>query len=497
MAFQLPSANPGALTIDLSAPGVPFNRMLFGQFLEHFHRQVYGGVFEPGSSLADENGFRKDVIAALRELRVPVVRWPGGCFASAYHWLHGVGRNRQPSFDKAWGVEDPNTFGTDEFVKWCRAIGAEPYICTNAGSGTAEEMSDWVEYCNLKTQGRYARLRQANGYSDPHNVQFWSIGNENYLGGEIGGKTLAEWGPLVRESAKMMRAVDKGVKVLAAATTTGGWTASLLKEAGQFLDYISIHGYWDPLWQKNEPAGYLRCMMRSEEPEREILEAVAQLEEGGFGSRIKIAFDEWNLRGWHHPGFPGGGTSQELIQRRDENDRSETYTMADAIFSACLLNACLRHARQVEMACMAPVVNARGPLFVHPGGIVRRTTFHVLKMYSELLEPNVLPAKVSSERLKSGEESVPVLDAVATCSDDRKKFALALVNRHPDLAAEWKLDAPAGGKVKITLLAGDSPDAYNDVARPDRVTPERREWTVASAPLQLPPHSVSLVQWES
>src|SRR4051794_7268075 len=180
----------GELSADLTGALEPVNRMIFGQFLEHFQRQVYGGVFEPGSSLSDKNGFRLDVIEALRELKVPIVRWPGGCFASAYHWRDGVGRDRQPSFDKAWGVEDPNSFGTDEFVRWCRLIGAEPYICTNAGTGTPEEMSNWVEYCNLAAKGRYSRIRTANGSPEPFNVRYWSIGNENYLGGEIGAKTV-------------------------------------------------------------------------------------------------------------------------------------------------------------------------------------------------------------------------------------------------------------------------------------------------------------------
>lgn len=145
-AFDSNAAVGGEFTADFTAPSTAFNRMLFGQFLEHFQRQVYGGVFAPGSPLADGKGFRTDVIEALRELKVPVVRWPGGCFASAYHWRNGVGNPRQPSLDKAWGVEDPNTFGTDEFVAWCGKIGAEPYICTNAGTGTPEEMCDWVEY---------------------------------------------------------------------------------------------------------------------------------------------------------------------------------------------------------------------------------------------------------------------------------------------------------------------------------------------------------------
>jgi alpha-L-arabinofuranosidase len=489
----------GSFAIDSAASVTPFNRMIFGQFLEHFHRQVYGGVFEPGSSLSDKNGFRTDVIAALRELKIPVVRWPGGCFASAYHWRDGVEKNRQPSLDKAWGVEDPNTFGTDEFVAWCRLIGAEPYICTNAGTGTLEEMSDWVEYCNLRGQGRYALMRKDNGYAEPHNVRYWSIGNENYLGGEIGAKTVAEWGPLVRESAKMMRAVDSQIKILAAATVTGNWTPPLLKDAGKYLDYISIHGYWDALWQHGtHPSDYLHCMARSQQPEEEIQQAIDLLNQTGFGDRIKIAFDEWNLRGWHHPGFPGGGADQlDKIRERGDNDLNETYTMADAVFSAGFLNGCLRHAQHVDMACMAPVVNARGPLFVHPKGIVRRTTFHVLQMYSDLLQPNVIAGKVVSDPLHVDQATVPALDAVATCSDDRKQIAIVLINRHPELPARLKIDLGNGktlGKVKTTILSGDSTDACNDVAHPNRVVPETHERALENGSLQLPPHSIAIAQ---
>jgi alpha-N-arabinofuranosidase len=492
----------GQLRADLSGPSAPFNRMVFGQFLEHFQRQVYGGVFDPGSPLSDKNGFRLDVIEALRELHVPIVRWPGGCFASAYHWRDGVGRDRQPSFDKAWGVEDPNTFGTDEFVRWCRLIGAEPYICTNAGTGTPEEMSDWVEYCNLKNEGRYSRLRAANGNPEPFNVRYWSIGNENYLGGEIGAKTVDEWAPLVRESAKMMRAVDSELKILAAATVDGNWTPPMLKAAGKYLDYISIHGYWDRLWQRGtHPSDYLHCMAFCDAPGVQIQKAVDLLEQNGFGGKIKIAFDEWNLRGWHHPGFPGGGANRlDEIRERDESDLNETYTMADAVFSGCFLNACLRQSRHVHMACMAPVVNVRGPLFVHPKGIVRRTTFHVLKMYSDLLEPEVADSETSSDLLKIEQQSVQSLDAVLTRSADRKRVAISVVNRHPSLAAAFELqlrgsDSP--GRIKMTVLSGDSPDAFNDVSHPARVVPQQRELGPVTGAIELPPHSISILQWET
>jgi alpha-N-arabinofuranosidase len=220
-----------------------YNRQIFGQFIEHFHRQIYGGIFEPGSPLSDRRGFRPDVMEAVRALRVPIVRWPGGCFVSSYHWADGVGATRRPVYDKAWLVEDPNTFGTDEFVAWCREIGAEPYICTNAGTGGSEEMADWVEYCNA-TLGAWARRRAANGNLQPHDVRYWSVGNENYGDWEMGAKTSKQWAPFVAESAKMMLRVDPALKLSAAAVSTVDWTLPLLTAAGRYLAFVSIHKYW-------------------------------------------------------------------------------------------------------------------------------------------------------------------------------------------------------------------------------------------------------------
>jgi len=470
-----------------------YDPMLFGQFLEHFHRQVYDGVFAPGSPLANERGFRMDVIEALRELKVPIVRWPGGCFVSAYHWVHGVGPERQPSYDKAWRVEEPNTFGTDEFVEWCRLIGAEPYICTNAGTGTPEEMSDWVEYCNLETMGRWAYLRQSNGYPKPHKVRYWSIGNENYGSWEMGAKTVDEWGYFVAESAKMMKRVDPSIKLLAAALPDVDWTLKLLQHAGQYLDYVSIHGYWDPLWQNNRPSDYTTCMSRALEPKAAICMIEHILAVAGFEGRIGIAFDEWNLRGWHHP----KGNSPEAIAARDRNDLNTTYTMADAVFSAGFLNACLRHTDTVRMANMAPVVNTRGPLFVFPTGIVKRPTFHVFSMYANLLETNVVDTWVSSDTFTHTGKSVPVLDAVATCDEAMQKWSLVLLNRHPDTQLSCKVVVGGNalvGRHKVTVLDGDSPDAYNDIECPDRVAPLETEVICNNGEVDLSPHSVTVIR---
>ncbi|MGA8204475.1 MAG: alpha-L-arabinofuranosidase C-terminal domain-containing protein, partial [Woeseiaceae bacterium] len=467
-------------------------------FIEHFHRQIYGGIFEPGSPLADKRGFRMDAIEALRELNIPVVRWPGGCFASAYHWKNGVGQTRTPSYDKAWKVEEPNTFGTDEFVQWCREIGAEPYICTNAGSGTPEEMSDWVEYCNLVEEGRYSRLRAANGNKEPHKVRYWSIGNENYGDWEVGAKTVEEWGYFVRESAKMMQFTDPGIKLFAAATADRNWTLPLLERAGRYLDYISIHGYWDPLWHVNNVSPYMTCILRSDQPEKQILDTVDIIREAGLEGRVRIAFDEWNLRAWHHPGQVPPDKS--LNYKRAENDRNEVYTMADACFSASFLNTCIRNSEHVAMANMAPIVNVRGPLFVHPRGVVRRTTFHVLKMFNDLTESRYVPAVIDSARLEHEGKSIAALDASVTRDEKGGAVAVVLVNRRPERPVACRLmlaGLPRVTRTTMVTLSGDSPDAYNDVDTPDRVVPRSQQLTGLDQPVVLPPHSVTIVTLKS
>ncbi len=482
---------------------MPYSRMIFGGFIEHFGRQIYGGLFEPGSPLSDGRGFRKDVVAAMKELKLSVVRWPGGCFASGYHWKDGVGKTRKPVPDPVWGVIDPNTFGTDEFVEWCRLVECEPYICTNAGNGTPEEMTQWVEYCNA-TKGPCADMRKTGRYDKPLNVRYWSIGNENWGGHEIGRKTPQQWGPLVHKAAEMMRAVDPKLVLVAAATPKRDWTMPLLRAAGQQLGYVAIHEYWLGCWQENAMPDYMTCIMLSDGPEQTITRVIAILQEAGCGGRIKIAFDEWNLRGWHHPGFPHKQVSKsnrrrvaELIEKRELNAIASQYTMADALFSASFLNACLRHAKHVGMANIAPIVNTRGPLFVHPKGIVKRTTFHTLAMYANLLEARVGKLDLESGLLVRGAGTIPTIDAIATVNAFGTAWSIALVNRHPskDVACTIKMNsAVLEGRHYATILAGDSCDAFNDVERPDRVAPERKHLTFDKGVVRLPPPSLTIVK---
>ncbi|WP_051815675.1 alpha-N-arabinofuranosidase, partial [Glycomyces tenuis] len=477
--------------VSLAQPGLTYSRDLFGHFIEHFHRQIYGGIYEPGSPLSDERGFRLDVIEAMRELKPTVVRWPGGCFVSSYHWVDGVGPERTPHYDKAWRVFDPNTFGTHEFIDWCEAIGAAPFICTNAGTGTAEEMSDWVEYCNLPSGSRWSNLREANGRPDPLGVPFWSIGNENYGDWEIGAKTSEEWAVLVRESAKMMRRVDGSIKLATAARADLDWTLPLLQAAGKYLDLVSIHGYWDKLDTVDEPSPYLTAVGASLGPQEDIQRTADIIGAVGLAGKVGIAFDEWNLRGWHHP----WGNDEVSIAARDRNDDNSTYTMADALFSASFLNSCLRRADVVKMANIAPNVNTRGPLFVHPDGIVKRTTFHVMSMYANLLGSKVLDTHANAPEL--GGAGVPVIDSLATIDESNSRLTLVLVNREPESSTTCEVRIAGhdlDGVFDATVLDGPDKDAYNDIDRPDAVVPRKGKAQFKNGLVELPPHSVSIVE---
>ncbi len=487
------------------------DKKIYGHFLEHFHRQIYGGVFDPSSRFADEDGFREDVLEALRRIRTPIIRWPGGCYVSAYDWSKGVGQDRVPTYDKAWRVEESNLFGTDEFVKLCRKLDCEPYICTNAGTGTAEQMSDWVEYCNLRDMGRWAKLRISNGYAEPHNVRFWSIGNENWGGHEIGAKEAKEWGRFVRESAKMMLRVDPTIELSAASIPDLDWNLELLRSAGHYLDRISVHGYWGNTENGLIPDDYETVILRTGTGLSGSIDRVrAYLTALGLEDRIKIAYDEWNLRGWWHPNLMDirdrGNLRREnekfyresVLKERDKNDINRIYTMADAVFSASFLNTCLRNCDIVDTACFSPVVNTRGAIFTHPGGIVLRPQYYVFELYANLLKDTVMnvwteevPAIRGEDR--DDEKIVDAVDLVVTTDDEG--YAVSAVNKDPvsEQTVRFVFLEQEPKIARIHTLNGPSTDAFNDVGL-TQVGVKVGDPEPFRGVVTLPPHSVSVIE---
>lgn len=479
--------------------------MIYGHFLEHFHRQVYDGVYCPGSPLADEDGFRTDVIDAMRKIRVPVLRWPGGCFVSSYHWKDAVGEKREPTFDISWRVEDPNTFGTDEYVKFCRKVGCEPYICTNAGTGDAEEMSDWVQYCNLKNEGKLAKWRIANGCEEPHNVKYWSIGNENWGEHEIGAKSSEEWGRLVLESAKMMLRADPTIELSAAALTDLDWNINLLKKARTRLKWVSIHEYWDWIQTTNRFADYKQSMAYTVDLEAGIRKVRGLLMAMGMEKSIRIAFDEWNLRGWYHPNIHTmipAANKEDYLYPRDKNDINSLYTMADAVFSACFLNTCLRNCDIVGMANFAPIVNTRGCIFTHADGIVLRSTYHIFDLYVNYLGDVVLDAwsedqpKMTVTHRRGGDVTVDAVDMVVTRFSDAPGLAVAAVNKEADSEHTITLNFDYEGReVRVYTVAGETTESYNDIDHEEvRVEESEVMSYTKGMEITLKPHSANVIR---
>ena len=493
-----PNSIQADVTIDTDATAKPYNPMIFGGFLEHFGKQIYGGVYDPGSELSDNEGFRTDVIDALNELKVPIIRWPGGCFVDGYHWVNGVGDNRQPTDDIRWGVIEPNTFGTHEFIELCRRLDAEPYICHN-GLADVQEMTDWVEYSNA-SEGKLASMRKENGYPAPLNVKIWSVGNE---------RSGRDYIHKVRDAGSAMKELDSSIMVTCSGIHGGSNIDPYLFEAaGEHLDYISAHQYWIENWQEHSTPDYLSCMMLSEKPESYINKVIGQIQTAEKGGQIKegqikIAFDEWNLRSWHHPGFQrfekvdyNDPEIIELIKARDKSLDPSIYTLSDALFSASFLNSCIRNSDYVTMANIAPLVNQTGPLYVHPEGIVRRTHFHTMSMYVNELQGYVSDTEISGSKLTDGKDSVSVIDAIATVDEEGENWAISLVNRHPSDNIECKVtmgNKVLNGTYKATILTGETTDTYNDIENPNRVEPKEVELKFKNGVVHLPPHSLTIV----
>lgn len=340
-------------------------------------------------------------------------------------------------------------------------------------------------------------MRIANGHPEPYKVKYWSIGNENYTGGEIGSKTVAEWGPYVRESAKMMRRVDPTIKLLAAAVPDVDWNLALLRAAGDLLDYISIHGYFDAAWNTGEISGYGKSLQAADRFEQDIISTRGLLAALGLDKKIKIAFDEWNLRGWYHPGISDFANLAEnhewAAAQREKNEINSQYTMADAVFAAAFLNICMRHGDMVTMTNFSPTVYGRGLLSANKDGIVLRPTYHVFDLLRNTMGSDIVSSYIANgETCDADGVTVPAVDAVAAL-DEQGRLTVSLVNRHPDKAIEFTLEtANSFAKAELMTINGPDKDSFNDFDHPDTVKITRRD-VPSCAPITLEPHSVNVL----
>jgi alpha-N-arabinofuranosidase len=445
---------------------------VFGGFAEHLGRCIYGGIYEEGSPLADASGVRQDVLRALRHLRMPIIRYPGGNFVSGYRWRDGVGpKDARPArAELAWGAVETNRFGTDEFVAFCRALGAEPYLAVNCGDGDMREARDWVEYCNGTTNTDLVRLRRANGSPAPHDVKYWGVGNEVDGPWQMGMKTPAEYARAFAEYGKLMKMVDPSIKLVA--SWTSGWFDDwvergqlLLEQAADLVDYMAIHWYVG-----NRENDFARYMALSELIE-ERLSATEGLLRAMMSCRkvrrpIRLAVDEWNV--WYR-----AGARQQL---------EEVYNLEDALMTGIQLNAFLRHARWVKMANLAQIVNVIAPVLTAPDGLLLQSIYHAFGLYSRNARGTALDVQWDGDTFQGGGHAgLRALDVSATLGADGA-LALFVVNR-TTYAQETNLVLQSGelAGVASEVVGGPEPKAANSWAAPDVVTALAAPWDAAGA----------------
>lgn len=518
---MVPSAVPRLnVLVDVSRPIGTINRNTFGHFIEHFERCVYGGVFDPGSRNADERGFRTDVIAAMRRVGVPNLRWPGGNFASGYHWQDGVGpvEQRPVRFDLSWRAVETNAFGTEEFMAYATALGAAPYLCVNTGSGSLEEAARWVEYCNLPVD-RYptdfARLRAANGHPAPHGVKLWGIGNESYGAWQVGRATAGEYGRLCKQYAHFMRAVDPGLRLVAVGADVPEWDEQVLRVAGDSVDYISIHQY-------HGSDDYLATVGAAAHVERRLalLASVIQVVQDALRRErpIEIAMDEWNVC------YPAWGLSE--LQPETGLDEyiapfEQPLALKDALFAAGVFHAMFRLCRTVTLANVAQMVNVLGVLQTEGDALILSSVYHAFDLYANHTGHSALPTRLEPSDgsvpaftvedwrhpgphspglrqsfLRFTERNVPYLDVQASLSRDGHTVYLAAVNRHPvePMAARFDLGGrQVYGAARIFGLGGEDTHTPNSVQRPDvtYLTEQRHAW---NGTYTFPPHSATVIE---
>ena len=466
------------LTIDRDFTLGKIDERIYGSFIEHLGRAVYGGIYEPGHETADEEGFRQDVIDLVREMGISTVRYPGGNFVSGYRWEDGVGPvdERPKRLDLAWHCLEPNEVGTDEFMSWAKKADVEPMMAVNLGTRGIEAAMDLVEYCNVPKDSHFAEMRRANGAEEPHRVKIWCLGNEMDGPWQMGHKTADEYGRIAVETARAMLVPDLTLVACGSSgrsmATFGEWERTVLTHAMEQIDMISAHAYY---WEKE--SGLQEFLVSAEDMDRFIDEVGATIDAVAAATKsdrkVGISFDEWNV--WYIEADPSKkpeGDDWPIAPRLLEDN----YSVADAVVVGNLLISLLRHTDRVWSASQAQLVNVIAPIMTEPGGRAwKQTTFHPFALTSANAKGDVLRVQVDGPTIESAQfGKVQAVDAVATWSDD--EGALFLVNRHETESMTVKVSMPAGSELVEAVTMHNEDSSWKASAADDEsVLPEPNE----------------------
>jgi len=470
------------ITLDASFVHGDIDPRLSGSFVEHLGRCVYGGIFEPGHPEADQSGFRRDVLDLVRDLGVPIVRYPGGNFVSSYRWEDGVGpiAERPVRLDLSWHSIETNAFGLGEFVEWCRVAGAEPMVAINLGTRGVDAACELLEYANFSKGTKWSDLRVEHRAAEPYDVRVWCLGNELDGRWQIGHKTAEEYGRLAAETARAMRRIDSNLELVACGSsgswmpTYPDWEATVLDLCYDDVDFLSLHSYFEP--NPEDVGSFLASALKMDE----FIEAVVGTCDFARARKrskkvMNLAFDEWNV--WYpKERWTEGHETWRVAPHLFE----DTYDIADAVVVGSLLNSLLRHADRVRIACVAQLVNVIAPIHTRDGGGAwRETTYYPMRDVAHFAKGQSLVVHLEGPEYDNpGLGSIPVLDVAASSDVESGALTIFVANRSLEDSVDLELDVRGVGElvpVEHSVLADSGPYvagvAVNTEEQPGRVTP--------------------------
>lgn len=434
------------IAIDRSAVVAPINRRLFGSFVEHLGRCVYDGIYEPGHSTANEDGFRLDVVELVKELGSTTIRYPGGNFVSGYRWEDGVGpkEERPVRRDLAWHSLETNQVGVDEFARWCKLTGSELMVAVNLGTRGIEAALDLLEYTNHPSGTALSEQRIENGATEPYDIRMWCLGNEMDGPWQIGHLSADDYGKLAARTASAMKTADKSLELVVCGSsgssmpTFGEWERVVLEHSYENVDFISCHAYYQ------ERGGDLDSYLASSLNMQYFIETIVATADHvkhklHSNKTILLSFDEWNI--WY---LDEHQASEEINEewRAAPRQLEDVYSVADAVVLGNLLITLLKNHERVGSASLAQLVNVIAPIMTEPGGASwRQTTFFPFSVTSRLARGEVLRPRIDVGTYKTAVYGdAPLVDAVATIDAETGKSALFLVNRSQTESIEVSID---------------------------------------------------------
>lgn len=483
------------------APEAPeISRHIYGHFAEHLGRCIYGGFYVgEDSEIPNTAGVRMDVVEALKALKIPNLRWPGGCFADTYHWKDGIGpKEDRPSILNIWwgNVKEDNSFGTHEFLNMCELLGTEPYLSANVGSGTPQELADWIKYTNHPAgSSPMPDLRAENGRTEPWKVKFWGVGNEAWGCG--GNMTPEYYSDVYRRFATFTtdwQNSDGLIRIASGASSSDyNWTEVLMKNIPKnLIEAIALHHYSVIDWGNKGPATgftdehYFNTMGRALMMEELIQKHVAIMDKYDPGKKVALYVDEWG--GWYdvEPGTNPGFLYQQ-------------NTMRDAMIAGVTLNIFNNHADRVKMANLAQAVNVLQAVVLTEGEkMILTPTYHVMKMYAVHHDARLIPLNFVSPLFIQNNRSLPAISASAS-KDSNGLVHVSLVNIDSKTAHQVALDLSSLGLSGLSgeILQGDKLDSHNTFDKPETVTPvpfSDFKMSKGKVTLTLPPFSVIVLE---